>query len=782
MSAARKIWGFHGGVHPPENKHQSMQVPLRPAGIPPQLIVPLSQHLGAPAEPIVEVGQQVLKGQMIAEADGFISVPVHAPSSGVVLAIEDRAVPHSSGLTAPCVIIDCDGKDEWIEHHGIEDYTAMDKQALLQLIRNSGIAGMGGAGFPASVKLNVSPETPIETLIINGTECEPYITADDILMRERAQEIIQGACILRHLVNPAETVIGVEDNKPEGIAALQAAAEGTGIEIAVLPTKYPSGGEKQLIELLTGKQVPSGGLPSSVGIVCQNIGSTVAIYRAVVHGEPLISRITTLTGEAIQQPGNLEVLLGSPIEWLLEQVGYQAEQNNRLIMGGPMMGFSVTDLGAPVIKTTNCLLAPTESELPTPPPAQACIRCGMCAEACPASLLPQQLYWFAQGKEHEKLEAHNLFDCIECGACSYVCPSNIPLVQYYRASKAEIQQMRRDHAKSEHSRTRFEARQERIEREALAKEEQRKARKAAAEARAKAAAAGESEQDVIQAAIERAKNKKQQSADPAQAAIEKAKAARAAAADMSPEEKARSGLQKLLQRKQKSEEKLAQSREDGAADNVIEALEAGLAKLAEKIEAAEAEVAQYGPAEAAPAPEPTTDPAQAAIEKAKAARAAAANMSPEEKARNNLKKLLERKAKSEQKLAEGREDGTQEKVIEALEATIEKLAEKIETARAELAQFETSAEPAEVAVDPAQAAIDRAKAKRAAAAAAPPLSQREQLEQNQAAVEKRLQTAQDKLAEAEAEGSDKVEALRMSIDKLTTKLEQVRTDLAALED
>ncbi len=511
----RKIWDFHGGIHPPENKHQSLQSAIRPAGIPPLLTFPLSQHIGAPGSPIVEVGQRVLKGQMIASAAGFISVPVHASTSGTICAIEDRLVADSSGLTAPCIVLESDGLDEWIEHSGVEDYTRLDKQALLQLIRDAGIAGMGGAGFPAAVKLGVNPNKgKIETLVINGTECEPYITADDILMRERAAEVIHGVEILRHLVDPDETLIGVEDNKGAGIAALKGAARDSGIEIVVFPTKYPSGGEKQLIEILTGKQVPSGGLPAELGIVCQNIGSTVAIYRAVVHGEPLISRITTVTGEAVAHPRNLEVLLGSPMDYVLEQAGFQGSRDQRLVMGGPMMGFTVADFQVPVVKTTNCLLAPTEEELPSAPPAQACIRCGLCAEACPASLLPQQLYWFAQGREYEKLEAHNLFDCIECGACSWACPSNIPLVQYYRASKAEVLQLHRDQAKSEHSRTRFEARQERLDRDAAERQAQRKARKKAAEERAKQAArngdsAGyEAETDPIQAAIDRAKAKK----------------------------------------------------------------------------------------------------------------------------------------------------------------------------------------------------------------------------------------------------------------------------------
>jgi electron transport complex protein RnfC len=692
----RKIWDFHGGIHPPENKHQSLGNPIQRAGIPPQLVIPTSQHIGAPAEPVVTVGEIVLKGQLIAKADGYISVPKHAPTSGVITAIENRPIAHASGLSAPCVVIDTDGRDQWLEHTGVADFRTVDKPALLQLIRDAGVAGMGGAGFPSAVKLGLGNDANIETLIINGTECEPYITADDALMRERAAEIIAGAEILRYLVEPDTLLIGVEDNKPEGIAAMEKAASGTGMEVVVFPTKYPSGGEKQLIEVLTGKQVPSGQLPASIGVVCQNMGSAAAIHRAVVHGEPLISRITTVTGRAVAEPRNFEVLIGTPMRYLLQQAGYQAADNNRLIMGGPMMGFAVPDLDAPITKTTNCLLAPTEAELPTPPPAQACIRCGMCAEVCPATLLPQQLYWFAQGKEYEKLESHSLFDCIECGACSYACPSNIPLVQYYRASKAEIMQARRDHARSEHSRTRYEARQERLDREAAEKDAQRKARKAAAEQRAKAAAAGDGEADPIQAAIERAKAKK--------------------------------------------------------------AAQAG---------------ATAGPVQ-------STDPAQAAIEKARAARAASSALAPEEKARQDLEKLRSRLTRSEKTLAESRDNGAQEKVIVALEATLLKLQDKINLAESALADESSTGNA--TASDPAQAAIERAQAKRAAAANAPQLSPREQLQQNRAAVEKRLASVREKLEQALAENTDTVDVIQASVEKLNAKLAQVDADLQNLEE
>ncbi|MEX6503175.1 electron transport complex subunit RsxC, partial [Pseudomonas zhanjiangensis] len=502
MSAQDMIWDIHGGIHPPQRKDLSNRTPIQSAPLPKRLVLPLNQHIGAAAAPLVVVGEAVFKGQKIAEASGFVSAALHAPTSGIVSFIGPQPYPHVSGMLIPAIVIDSDGEEQWGDLEPCTDFRALEPAALLEKISQAGISGLGGAGFPTSVKLTARPTQKIHTLIINGTECEPYITADDLLMREKADQLIGGIEILAQLIQPEQVLIGIEDNKPEAIAAVRAAVGDRPFAVRVFPTKYPSGGEKQLIQILTGVEVPSGGLPADIGILCQNVGSAVAVFEAVVLGKPLISRVTTLTGEALARPMNVEALIGTPVRELLEFAGLDPAKLDRLVMGGPMMGFTLPNLDVPLIKTTNCLLATTASELPAPPPALPCIRCGECAEACPASLLPQQLHFFALGQEHEQLRAHNLFDCIECGACAYVCPSNIPLVQYYRAAKGEIRELEQKQIKAEHSKQRFELRQERLRRAEEQKEAERQARAERA-ARAKAiqaeSSAGLLEEDAVAA-------------------------------------------------------------------------------------------------------------------------------------------------------------------------------------------------------------------------------------------------------------------------------------------
>lgn len=487
MTTQAHIWDMPGGIHPPENKLQSTARGLEQILLPKRLTLPLLQHIGSRAEPVVQVGDRVLKGQLLASSNGKYSSPLHAPTSGTISAIGQAPYPHASGLSEPAITLECDGEDCWIELQPVTDYRQLEPVDLLAKIDAAGISGLGGAGFPTASKLLSRPDHSINTLIINGAECEPYITADDMCMRHYAPAIISGIEVLMHILQPEQVLVGIEDNKPEAIAAMRAAAQGSAIQIVEIPTKYPSGGEKQLIQILTGQEVPSGGLPADIGVLCQNIGTALAIHEAILLGRPMINRIVTLTGAALARPTNVVALIGTPIEELLAFAGLQPERLHRLVLGGPMMGFSVNS-AAPIIKTSNCLLAGTLEELPPPPPALPCIRCGLCAEACPADLLPQQLHWFAMGKDYPQLQRHNLFDCIECGACAYVCPSSIPLVQYFRAGKSEIRSIALQHQRAEQSRQRFEDRQARLQRETEQRERDRQAR---AEKAAKAKAARE---------------------------------------------------------------------------------------------------------------------------------------------------------------------------------------------------------------------------------------------------------------------------------------------------
>ncbi|MGE4799769.1 electron transport complex subunit RsxC [Yersinia hibernica] len=463
------IWDFDGGIHPPEMKLQSSTVPMRIATLPEHMIIPLQQHLGPEGELRVRTGERVLKGQPLTVGRGR-TVPVHAPTSGVITAIAPHTTAHPSGLAELCVHLTPDGEDRWREQQPWADYHQRNSSALLDRIHQAGIAGLGGAGFPTASKLQ-GGVNKVTTLIINAAECEPYITADDRLMQDHATEVVLGIQILIHLLQPQQVLIGIEDNKPAAITALQQALRGqNAIQLRVVPTKYPSGGAKQLTKILTGKEVPFGQHSSSIGVLMQNVGTVVAIKRAIIDDEPLIERVVTLTGDALTQPGNFWARIGTPVSHLLKLAGFIAQNQPMVIMGGPLMGFTLPSLDVPIVKISNCILAPTAAEIGLAEPEQSCIRCGLCVDACPAGLLPQQLYWFSRGEEHEKARNHNLFDCIECGACAYVCPSNIPLVQYYRQEKAEIRAVDQENARAAAAKARFEAKQARLQREKLARE------------------------------------------------------------------------------------------------------------------------------------------------------------------------------------------------------------------------------------------------------------------------------------------------------------------------
>lgn len=500
--------GFRGGVHPPQHKLESTASPIRPVAMPRRLVLPLRQHVGNVSKLQVAVGDRVLKGQLLAKADGQVSAAVHAPTSGVIVSIDNQLIPHPSGLPDVSITLEADGRDEWIMHAAL-DYKSMSKPELLERLREAGVVGLGGATFPSHIKLREDARHPVRTLIINGAECEPYITCDDMLMRERANEIVRGVEIMQYLLDAEVCVIGIEDNKPQAIEAMRKAAAGSAVamQVVAVPTIYPGGGAKQLIKVITGKEVPSGRLPNEIGVQCFNVATAYSVHRLVHHGEPVISRIVTVTGN-VANAGNYEAPLGMSIEALVELAGGKAE-DGKLIMGGPMMGFNLPSSDVPVVKATNCIIVPAVDMFPEPEPALPCIRCTRCAEACPVNLQPQELYWFSRAQNLEKAREYDIFDCIECGCCTYVCPSNIPLVQYYRFAKSEIIAQDRAKEAADIARERNEFRLMRIEREKQERAQKHAQKAAGAKAEAGTDSAAEAaKKAAIAAAVERAKAQK----------------------------------------------------------------------------------------------------------------------------------------------------------------------------------------------------------------------------------------------------------------------------------
>lgn len=508
------LFTFNGGVHPDGHKAESNSTPIQGMPLLPLYVVPMRQHIGAPARPLVAVGDRVLRGQVLGAAEGYVSTAVHAPTSGRVIAVEPRAVPHPSGLFDLAVAIESDGEDNAIGFQPL-DWRNLDPSALRNRIREMGLAGLGGAVFPSYIKLNPGAQK-IHTLILNGGECEPWITCDDRLMRERATELVRGIEIMRHALGCTTTLIGIEDNKPEAIAAMRAAVPAD-MKVVSIPTLYPSGGGKQLTYLLTGVETPTGGRSTDVGIQVFNVGTAYSLYRATELGEPLISRVVTVTGH-VAQPGNFDVRIGTPLCDLLAAAGGALPGASGEIVGGPMMGFDLMDSAAPVTKAVNCLIVKHPKLFPPRPIELPCIRCGECACACPAELQPFEMYWYSRAKDFGRAQSYNLFDCIECGCCSYVCPSHIPLVDYFRFAKAEIWEREREIHHADQARIRHEFKSFRLEREKL--EKAAKFAKAAEKSREAAAAGADTPADpdaekkkaILQAALERAKKAKEAAA------------------------------------------------------------------------------------------------------------------------------------------------------------------------------------------------------------------------------------------------------------------------------
>ncbi|PMN09192.1 electron transport complex subunit RsxC, partial [Vibrio lentus] len=726
------IWNFPGGVHPAENKKQSNTTDIVHARLPEEIVLPVKQHIGKPGNLLVAVGDAVLKGQQLTALETGFTLPVHAPTSGVITAIEPRTTAHPSGLSDVCVVIKPDGLDSWVTKHPAEDFATKTSDELLDVIRQAGISGMGGAGFPTAKKLQ-SGLGRTDILIVNAAECEPYITSDDKLIQEHADEVLKGIEVVEHILQPKLTVIGIEDNKPDAIKALEIAAKDKDIVIRVIPTKYPSGGEKQLIKILTNKEVPAGGIPADIGVLVQNVGSLYSIKRAVIDGEPVVNRVVTLTGKTFKQPRNVWALLGTPVRELLEEFGYKADKKlPRLILGGPMMGFTLPHANVPITKTSNCILAPTRREISPSTYEMECIRCSACAEACPASLLPQQLQWHAKANELDKCEELNIKDCIECGACAFVCPSEIPLVQYYRQAKAEIKTRKDEATAAERAKIRFEEKNARMERD---KAERENRFKKAADNRRKDMKSADGD-DAIAAAIARVKAQKatadqDTAAEPTvkpavAAAIARAKAKQAAAQKADSAEPDNSEMSKLREeRKRQARERKAQqaatdapaeSSGDGKKDAVAAAIARAKAKKAQQVESA-----SDAPAESTG--DAKKDAVAAAIARAKAKKAQqteSASEAPVEKSGDAKKDAVAAAiARAKAKKAQQTESASEAPVEKSGDAKKDAVAAAIARAKAKKAQQAESASvaPAESSgntkKDAVAAAIARAKAKKA---------------------------------------------------------------------
>lgn len=437
-----RTFTFRGGVHPPAEKAESVSEPLKKVGLPDELVVPLSQHIGAPCQALVKKNDKVEEGQVIGSSDSFISAVVHAPAAGEVKNVQRRFHP-VLGLV-PAVVIVPDKETALKEYPAQDPQAPRDAETIISKVAEAGLVGMGGAAFPTHVKLSVPEGKDIRTLIINGAECEPYLTCDQMLMMRKGKEVLEGIKLLMTVLRPGKVYIAIEDNKKaacfafERLLKKEKRAFSQMVEIAVLKAKYPQGGEKQIIKAITGKEVPPGGLPLDIGFLVQNVGTVNAIYEAVICDKPLIERIITISGDCVAAPRNCIVRVGTPVEALIKNGAVELKKDpEKVIFGGPMMGISQPDMTSPVIKSTSGILFLSKSAAQTYEET-VCINCAKCVDVCPVRLLPTRIMKNVKHNRPDELEGLNINDCIECGSCNYICPANIPLVHYIKQGKFEI--------------------------------------------------------------------------------------------------------------------------------------------------------------------------------------------------------------------------------------------------------------------------------------------------------------------------------------------------------